>query len=334
MMYFGKRSEEETRPDHHMMYFGKRSEEEEKRPDHKATHFEKKTVNKVNDRLRSWPGDLVGNNYETGDHNMIYFGKRTQIYDNQENPVSSLLNLYGYTTSPISKKYGLNYYGATNPVLSFSYSQDPLFHEMNQPSLFPGNVAGEAKQESDETVMIPLVIKSVPGEKTEESKSSMTNHFERRSLKNEETKGTHSIKNYDSEMLSSKQKKSSIYSSRFSFKNKIKPKLNSKNSQKSMGHNRVKRSISASDEPVSDVAEDFAPYSGYEIIADNQDEIPVSKRWSFENPDLFSFHSVETLEPVITEQFQNRYPSSQYYFREDRDTNRKDGERNAFLHFG
>ncbi|XP_076304390.1 uncharacterized protein LOC143222185 [Tachypleus tridentatus] len=354
MMYFGKRSDEEKqpanhlmyfgkRPDHHMMYFGKRSEEEEKERNHKTKTFMGKNVNKVNDRLRLWPGDLVGNNYERDYHNIISFGKRTQKYDNQEPPISSLLNLYNDTNTPLSEKYGLNYYDTVNPVLSFSNNENSLFHKMDKPSLMSENMVGKETQKSDKTVIIPLVIKSAKGQKLiEESKLPIANHFEKRSLKNKETKGVQYIKIYDSEELSSKKMNSSVYSSSFSFKKKIKPKINSKNdkqiisvlNQKPMGHNEVKRSISASGEPIIDVAKDFASYSGYVIIPDNKDEGSVSKRWSFENPHLFSFYSVESLEPVISEQFQNRYPNSQYYIREDRNANTKNEEQNAFLHFG
>ncbi|XP_022244879.1 uncharacterized protein LOC111086420 [Limulus polyphemus] len=329
MVYFGITFDDENQPDLRMVNFGKMLNEE-KRADHKMIHFGKRPIY-GNDEEEKFEG-LRKSLYKKDGHNMLYFGKRMKNSENLESLMNSLVYLYDQPVISTDERYNSNDRSLSNHDISTSNNQGLVSHDMEQteqPSLIHGNIDEKDNLTRTNLEVIPKVMKLLKGYETSaENNFHLTKRLETRSVNNEETNN-----------VQSKQNKYLISAEHLGLAVKGSPNNGNSNTgkivtsedQKASNHKRVKRSTPNPDGTVADVMNDF---TGYEFMPYNEEEDLISKKWSFENPELFPTRSAGPLVPVLTEQIQEQYPNPQYYFREDRGTNRKDEERNAFLHFG
>ncbi|XP_076324847.1 uncharacterized protein LOC143232821 [Tachypleus tridentatus] len=329
MVYFDVTLDGENQPDHKIVNFGNKVHEE-KRANHKMIHFGKRPFYRNDEGEKS--GGLHRSLYKRNGHNILYFGKRMRNSENLENRMNSLIHLYFQRAIPIDKVYNSNDRSLFNHDVSTSSNQDFVSHDMeqtNQPSLFHGNITEKDNLTKTNLKVIPKVMKLLKGYETSaKNYFHLTKRLETRSANQEQINDVQSKKN---KYLISAEHLDLAVKDNPNSGNSSTGKIVTGENHKASDHKRVKRSTSNPDGTVADVVNDF---TGYEFMPYSEEKDLLLKKWYFENTALFPSRSSWPRVPVLTEKIQEQYPNLQYYFREDRDTNRRDEERNAFLHFG
>ncbi|XP_013783617.1 asparagine-rich protein-like [Limulus polyphemus] len=361
MMYFGKRMDKEQQSGHHLTYFEKRMKsdkqpvrqimyfiDEEKLPDSQMTSLGKKN-----------------DDDSTPSHQIMHFGKRREVNDDEtanddirvesKNVSENGYNMFSKRSrnTRYQDNYGSSFsrpYGRGPGLLDdennpFDYSWFKYAEDINRskqllsPNLeeISDNRNVDENRVASNTDVLPEIMHLFRDQEKALKKSSYSmNHFEKRSVKIKEATNAHSSKYDDSKDPPSK---SLVYSNKFDSNEKLKPEDKNNvavdgSEQKrndSLEFNRVQKNTFVSDGTTAEIVDSFP---GYYILPSREDDNSDFNKLSYGNYDLFPFRLEESFLPLVTKKGQSQYPDVQYYFIEDRGSDKLENERNAFLHFG